>query len=424
MSTSSPEHKNSLADRLPFYYGWLMVFLTVITQTVTGVGQTYGISVFNPSFRDALQISLSQLTGAYMVGTLLAAVPQPYVGSLMDRFGIRRTMTGVVILLGGACLLISRVGALWNLLLAFFLLRLLGQGALSLLSGNIPPMWFREKLGTVTGLVAAGFSVSLAVVPPFFLFLINRFGWRDAYALLGLAVWGIMLPLLGLLFRDVPAEVGQFLDGGEVLPEEEADAFGSRSMDVKAARRTPAYWIVTIDTGLWAMILTAVFFNLLLIFDSFGISEAVAAATFTTYAAASLGTQLAAGPLADRVPLQYLLFACLVLMAGSIGVLSLAGAPWQAHLYAVLMGVSTGLISVVSGTLWARYFGRKHLGKLRGNVVAVQVAGSSLGPFITGVIFDLTGSYQLSLWVFMGLLVPAAAASLWAANPRSGGLGA
>jgi MFS family permease len=117
--------------------------------------------------------------------------------------------------------------------------------------------------------------------------------------------------------------------------------------------------------------------------------------------------------------LQYLLFACMAFIAAAVVVLTLASRPWIAHSYAVLLGISTGLISLVGGTMFARYFGRKHLGKLRGSVITAQVAGSSLGPFITGVIFDLTGSFQISLWIFLLLLIPAAVASLWAVKPRS-----
>ena len=137
-----------LAGKLPFYYGWPIILVTIITGALTGVGQTYGILVFNPSLQGALGISLSALTGTYMLGTLAASLPQPYIGSLMDRFGIRKTTLVIGILLGGACLIFSRVNSILTLLLGFFLLRLLGQGALSLLAGNMPPMWFQKKLGT------------------------------------------------------------------------------------------------------------------------------------------------------------------------------------------------------------------------------------------------------------------------------------
>jgi MFS family permease len=414
------DQKRTLAQRLPFFYGWLMVPVAMIAQAVTSVGQTYGISVFNPSIQDSLNISLSALTGAYMVGTLIASIPQPYIGSLSDRFGIRQVMMVIVILLGAACIFFSTVNSFWALLLGFFALRLLGQGALSLLAGNIPAMWFREKLGKVTGVVSTGYSISMAVIPPFFLLLINRFGWRPAYTRLGFLVWIIMLPLLLLIFKNHPEDVNQAIDGdgkGNQI-ENQKDNPDQESMDLKRIRKIPAYWIMIITNALWALIITAVFFNLLSIFNDLGISAAVAAATYTSFAAASLITQITLGPLADRGPLQYLLFASMLSLTAGLIVLTKASTPFLAHSYAVLMGISAGLISLVGGTMFAKYFGRKYLGSLRGGMLTAQVAGSSLGPFITGVIFDLTGSYQISLWVFVGLLLPAAVSSFWAVKPQ------
>ena len=411
--------KKGLARRLPFYYGWVMVPVAVIAQAATSVGQTYGVSVFNPSLLDSLGISLTALTGAYMVGTLLASLPQSFIGSLMDRFGIKKTMIGIVILLGGACILFARVDSLVTLLIGFFLLRLLGQGGLSLLSGNIAAMWFREKLGSVTGIISSGFSISMAVIPAFFLYLINLKGWRTAYTWLGFLVWLIMLPILVLIFKNKPEDVGQVLDGGgeENLEIPDQNTNSVYSFTTKEARKTPAYWIMMINSALWAMIITAVFFNLLSIFKSFGISPGVAAATYTTYAVASLITQLLLGPVADRGSLQYMIMACMAFLAAGVAVLALSVSPLLAHAYAVLIGISTGLIALIGGTIFARYFGLENLGKLRGGVLTAQVAGSSLGPFITGVIYDLTGSFQISLWIFVAILVPAALVSLKATRP-------
>ena len=408
-----------LSSRLPFYYGWPIVLVAILAQMVTGVGQTFGVSVFNPSLLDSMGISLSVLSGAYMIGTLAASLPQPYIGSLMDRFGIQRTTIVIGILLGGACLFFSQVNSTITLLIGFFLLRLLGQGGLSLLAGNMPAMWFQKKLGTVTGIVSSGFSVSLAVIPPFFLYLITRLGWRSAYQWLGILVWLILLPIMVFIYKDHPADVGQKMDGGKVGEGKKRDSLknSGSSFTPQQARKTSSYWIALVNNALWAMIITAVFFNLLSIFDSQGIAPAVAVATYTTYAAASLITQLALGPLANKGPLQILLMVCMAALAGGIVVLIFATTPLIAHLYAVVTGISTGLISLVGGTLLPRYFGREHLGKLRGAVITAQVAGSSLGPFITGLIFDLTGSFQISLWIFVALLIPSALISLRAKQP-------
>ncbi|MFN2113521.1 MAG: MFS transporter, partial [Anaerolineales bacterium] len=191
-----------------------------------------------------------------------------------------------------------------------------------------------------------------------------------------------------------------------------------KSWTAAQARTTPAYWIVIINGALWAMVITAVFFNLLSIMDSQGISSAVAAATYTTYAAASLVTQLAMGPVADRGSLRTLLMICMASLAAGIALLALADTPWMAHGYAVLIGISAGLISLLGGTMLARYYGRASLGQLRGGMLTAQVAGSSLGPLITGVIFDLAGSFQISLWIYVGILSLAALISLKAVQPE------
>jgi MFS family permease len=418
---------NWLATRLPFYYGWVMLPIAVLAQAATSPGQTYGVSIFNPSFLSSLGISLSQLTGAYMVGTLMAAVPQPYIGSLMDRFGIRRTMVGIVLLLGMACFYMATVQSLWMLLIAFFLLRMFGQGALSLLANNIPAMWFQARLGRVASLMNVGVAGATAIIPPLILWMITQFGWRWAYALLGGAVWVILFPILALLFRNRPEDVSQNLDGLPIIAEATSPDLASViqesdqqdvSFDLRAAQRTRAYWIMMAVQTFWALIATAIFFNLLPLFTSKGLTEAQAAATYTTLAVTTAVTQLVAGALADRTPLNWLLPISLFSLIGAILII-LYGAPiWLGTVYAILMGMTQGFGGVVGGTLWARYYGREHLGKIRGSIFTAGVAGSSIGPFIMGLIFDHTGSYQVSLWLFIVMLVPVAIAAFWATPPK------
>ena len=407
-----------------------MLPVAILAQAATSPGQTYGVSIFNPSFQETLGISLSQLTGTYMIGTLMAAVPQPYIGGLMDRFGIRRTMTGVVLLLGAACIYTATVQSLWMLLIAFFLLRMFGQGALTLLANNVPAMWFQTRLGRVAGMMNIGVAATIAIIPPMILWLITQFDWRWAYVFLGIAVWVILLPILMLLFRNRPEDVGQTLDGLSfslqtatpnplpVLSKPHADETAI-SFDLKAAQRTRAYWIMMATQTLWAMIATAIFFNLLPLFTSKGLTTAQAAATYTTLAIATAITQLIAGALADRAPLNWLLSLSLFSLIGSISIILFGSPIWLGTAYAILMGMTQGFGGVVGGTLWARYYGREHLGKIRGSIFTAGVAGSSIGPFIMGLIYDNTGGYQLSLWLFIAMIIPVAFAAFWATPPTS-----
>jgi MFS family permease len=404
-----------------------MLLVAILAQAATTPGQTLGVSIFNPSFQSALGISISQLTGAYMIGTLIAAAPQPYIGGLMDRFGIRRVMTVVVIMLGLACIYTATVQSLWMLLIAFILLRMFGQGALSLLAANIPAMWFQSHLGRVSGLMNIGWAGATAILPAVILWMIEQFGWRWAYALLGMAVWIVLLPILVAVFRNRPEDIGQRLDGlpltvnpatpklptnvNELVPDQ-------HSFTLREAQHTPAYWIMFVYTALWAMIATGIFFNLLPYFTSIGLTETQAAATYTTLAIATAITQLVIGALADRVSLNWLFSLGVVCFIISLWMLIGATSPLRAHAYAIFMGLTQGFGGVVGGTLWARYYGREHLGKIRGSVFTIGVAGSSIGPFIMGLIYDNLGSYQLSLWIFMAMLIPVAIAALWAKPPK------
>lgn len=420
ISTIAKIPSQRLAARLPFYYGWVMVPIAVLAAIATSPGQTFGVSIFNPYFRSYLGLNHSQLTGAYMFGTFLAALPQPLIGSLMDRFGIRRVMAAIVILFGLACLFMAQVSSLLLLFVAFFLLRLLGQGALSLLAANTLPMWFHERLGTVAGFMSAGVASSIAFIPPLILLLIKSFGWQGAYVSLGFLVWLVMLPLLFLLYRNHPQDVGQKIDGR--LADQESinrpEQQPIRSFTLQEARRTRSFWILLLFTATWSMIITAIFFNIVPIFTSQGLTEANAATTYTILAVALIISQLVSGWLADRIPVNWLGSACLLFTSGGVLALSQADTVLIAQLYAILIGTGQGLFSAMNNTVWVRYFGRAHLGKIRGSISLALVAGSSAGPFIMGASYDLSGSYSLSIMFFVILMVPLAIAALWATPPK------
>lgn len=394
----------------------------------TSPGQTFGIAVFNPSFREALNLTHTQLTGAYMVATLLAAVPLSIVGGLMDRFGIRRMMTIVVLLLGAACIFISQVTGLLMLFFAFFLLRLLGQGSLTLLADNTLAMWFQTRLGTVSGLRSVGVTVATAFVPAILLGLIQMFGWRWTYAILGLLVWVVMLPQLALFFRNRPEDVGQELDGVTTLQNDDAKDKSQNptsvvrtsrvAYDLKGAMHTRAYWILLLMNAIFAMVITAITFNILPLFMSRGLAEGSAVAILAAMSISSAAFQIIAGILADRVPLNLLLSLGFVAMTAGVGFLIALGSVMLGYAFAIVFGFGSALLGAVSATVWVRYYGRTHLGKIRGSVWTATVAATSLGPFLMGITYDQINSYGPVLILFLGLLALMAVAVMFATPPK------
>mgnify|MGYP001340194017 FL=1 len=78
--------------------------------------------------------------------------------------------------------------------------------------------------------------------------------------------------------------------------------------------------------------------------------------------------------------------------------------PLQAITYGALLGLAGGMASITNAVIWPNYFGRKHLGSIRGIVTTAMVASAALGPWPFGVLFDITGTYTLA--IILGLILP------------------
>ena len=385
-------------------------------------GQTFGISVFNPYLRDSFSLSHSELGGAYMLGTLLASLPMIYVGALMDRHGPRKTLFAVTIFFGLTCIGMSQTRGLVSIFFCFLFLRMFGQGAMCMLASNALAMWFNRRLGLAAGIVSLGEAISLGIFPTLNLILIQSLGWRSAYAALGFCVWAVTLPLLTLAFRNRPADMGQVIDGGSVTrkesPAEKTNQVKFRDYTMREAMSTRPYWIMTAATALPSMIITGIHFHAVQIYVDFGLRPTDAAAMFTTVAASFSIVMVIAGILADRVPLNVLLSIAMACLSGGIVLLTQVEDTITSNLFSIVTGGSHGGFYAVMATIWVRYYGRQHLGKIRGSMTTVGVAASSAGPFVMGIAHDLFGSYNEVLWLFVALTAPMVLIAIAATAPR------
>lgn len=387
------------SPRPRFFYGWVMLPIAIAGFVATSPAQTFGLSVFNASFRESLGLSHGQLTGAYMLGTLLASLGLVRIGAIADRRGLRWTMTVVVLLLGGACLAASLVSGLFTLFLAFLLLRFLGQGALGLLSANTLSYWFDRRLGMVEGLRNLGMAGSMAVIPAVNWQLIEWLGWRGAFVILGLGVWALMLPLM-LLYRNRPEDINQFKDG--ISPDEDSTGRAAelRGFTLQEATRTPAFWLMSASMAVWAMIGTGIFFNIIPLLEWRGFGESQAAHFFVFFAGTMAAMHVVAGCLADRLPLNGLLTAGVLMASVSVQFLAGADSAVRVNLAACSLGATQATLTAVASQMFPRYYGREHLCRIRGVQATLMVGAASIGPFIMGILRDWTGSYGSSLTLF------------------------
>lgn len=412
-----------LASKLPFFYGYLILLIAIAAQVGSSPGQTYAISVFSPHLEAGLGLSKSALSAAYMIGTLLAAVPLLLIGPLSDRIGIRATVFGVGAALAGACVVGSQVQGFTSVLVVFLLLRFLGQGAMTLLAGNMVSMWFHRRLGAMNAIMCAGSATAFAIVPVALQAYIEYAGRRAAFVAQGVVVAVVLLPALVFLYRNHPKDVAQYFDGD--FPEEpEASSETGASVCVVAAAcidrtlgeaaRHRTFWVLAADMCLWAMIGTGIVFHSQAIFGELGVAPTAVRVLFPIFSVSMLLAQLAGGPLADRISMHKLLAVAFAALAAGAMAIPLSAGIVAVYAFAILFGGGQGLAISVTATMWARYYGRVHLGKIRGAVWCLTVAGSGCGPLILGTIADSTGSFSMGMWLFSALLIPLAPLSLLA----------
>ena len=132
----------------------------------------------------------------------------------------------------------------------------------------------------------------------------------------------------------------------------------------------------------------------------------------------SLAGAMAGGFLSDRFPNRLLLLAGQAILGIGVLLAMLMDQTWQALIYGGVIGFSSGSVITVAAVIWPNYYGRKHLGSIRGAATMAIVAGAALGPLPFALTFDLTGSYTSVLVIFMVFPALSMVAALFAFPPK------
>ncbi|MEJ2287727.1 MAG: MFS transporter [Deinococcales bacterium] len=386
--------RSRVIERTPFFYGWVVLAAGTFGMMMTTPGQTLGVSVFLDKIIADLGVSRSLVSLLYTVGTVTGSFVLPFVGRFIDRRGPRLAVGLIAALFALACGYMGLVRNLAMLLVGFVLVRGLGQGSLSLVSQHVVNLWFVRKRGLAVGLTGLGMAAATAFFPMLIESMIGSYGWREAYVLLGLLVAITILPVGALLFRARPESFGLAPDGGAGLAGSVMPLEGVREVDytLADARRTRTFWLFVAGNTLVSALTTGLIFHHFSIMAAGGLDRAVAARVFVPFGAVTAAANLAAGALMDRIPPRLLLAAMLVAQAASL-VLAAVVAPGLVLLYGALLGATMGIKGGVQGAVFAYYFGRKHLGAVKGTASTIGVVGTAAGPLLFALTRAAGGSY-------------------------------
>jgi MFS family permease len=390
--------------------GWRILGLAILTAALTGPGQTIGVSVFVDHFITDLGLTRSAVSTAYLVGTLTAAFGLPIVGRQIDARGVRIGMTTIGTGFAVALALMSGVSGFVTLAAGFVLIRLFGQGSLTLVSTVAVTLWFRSRRGFVLGLLATGTGMLMSLVPIASNAIIESVGWRIAWLVLAGVIALTVVPIGWFGMIDRPSDLGLEPDGGEIgvitgPPIERSATRGE-------AVRTPRFWILVAAGSSVGMLATALNFHQISLLGDAGLTASQAAAMFLPQFVGTAIAGVVFGWLSDRltgrtlIPLSMAILASTLLLAANLaGGLTIAA-------YALTLGAAGGASRSVGSTLMPRWFGTDHIGSITGLSTLIGVASTAVGPVAYSLARDFAGTYETASLVFVALPVSVAVTAM------------
>ncbi len=419
-----------------FFYGWVVVVALAISGAWALAMASATIGLFVKPMRDDLGFSQAIFGWANTARMLGGTVAVIFIGRMLDRHGPR-----LLFGLAGAAaslLIISLgfIGAEWQMVAVFIGLGFLGmQGNAAVFTAPPVAKWFVRRRATAMGVLAAGPPITLAAAFPLTQWIIGRHGWEVGWIVLGLIGLAVIAVPSFVFLRRQPEDMGLLPDGDP--PEgESGDAQGAArersAVDSSALARvrehqwtraevlrSAVFWRLTIAFSLMMFNLGSVNIFRFPHFVDQGVSPSIVAYAVSTESAISLIPALTAGLMVARFGLLRPTATFFLLMAAGTSMTVIADNPGQVFAAAIMWGTGLGAVSTLLNTVYPAYFGRRHIGAIRGvSLSVVQLAAAASGP-LTGYVADLTGGYAPVWWPSVGMLVVGAVLVLTLGPPRA-----
>ncbi len=418
MSLSSLINPRKPPIQTSFYYGWIIVVLGALSLFFSGPGQTYSISIFIDYYVEELGWSRSLVSGFYSTATLISGFSLTFVGKVIDGKGHQKMYAIIPILLGITCIWMSFVQFPTMLIVGFLFLRMFGQGSMTLIPNTLIPQWFEKRRGIALSIMAIGGSLASAVFPPLNEFMISNLGVENAWRFWALLLIVFMAPIGRIFVRNKPENIGELPDGNSYLQTDTRNDYSNKdnsqdetlssvydqreSWTLNEAKQTRCFWLFLIVTAIPAMINTGLVFHMVSIIGEKGYSSGFAATILSIFAFTELGNTFVAGYILDKIPVHLVKAANFFIFTITLSLILLGESPWILVLYGIMHGAFSAFEKVSTNVLWPNYFGRNHLGSIRGIATTAMVIGSALGPLPFGASYDLFGGY-FEIIVFMML---------------------
>jgi len=385
------------------------------------------LSVFVVPMTDEFGWSRAQFSGAVSLGALFGLLVSPFAGRLIDRYGSGVLLSASSAVVGLCAIGLSLTSPIWSFYALYVPGRAVFSSPLELGTSTAVSNWFirRRPMGLAYMGIIQG--IGLTIFPVIAQVLIDGWGWRTAWLAVGIFTLSTgIIPMLLLMARR-PEDMGLEADpekGRRTVPTSDVATSGAppsasnteSNYTVRQALATRAFWLLAIFSVFGFVVQAGVSLHQVPHYIGQGVPTHLAVLTASTFAFGQVPGGVFWSFWARRVPLRVLLsVAAATMSVGAIGT-GFSSSLSTGIPMGFLLGVGVGGIHLLLRLTWADYYGRLHLGSIRGLTLPAQIGGQAIGPIIAGFMYDSTGGYETPFTAF-GIIVAFAAVMVLTATP-------
>ena len=415
------------SSKRKFFYGWYIVGTGFLTNIASAFALASTLSIFLKPLTAELGISRGVFSLLRSGEGIIGALSAPFVGNLVDRHGGRWLIAIGTAIVAAGYFVLGHVDTFTQFALVRLSLVTLGDAMMGSMVVNIViAQWFLRRRGRAFAISSMGVGFAKVCMPIVAASLIVWFGWRQTWVVFGLVtlVLGVVPALL--FIRRSPEEMGLLPDGTEEpvaskIKQDRAATDATTNQDLEWTRaeamRTRTFWLLVITFGIASVGVTGLNLHVYPYVTDLGHPPLVAATVMSVIASMQLFSPLAWGFFAEHVDVRIAAMLRFVIQGIGLGLAMLTPSLFCLYAGFFLYGIGLGGNMVLPEVLWANYFGRRSLGKVRGLGLLISQVIAAAGPPFFGFLFDITNGYGLSFAIFGCALIISAVLSLMLRPP-------
>lgn len=408
-------------NKSTIFYGWYILAIGMAGAFMAAGTSQLFMSLMLKPLTGEFGWSRTAATGAITTGTILAGLLSLPFGKIADRYGPRWLTSVGALVMAGAYVAITKFVALWQFYLVFVIARVVSTNAIS----NIAPKtaavnWFRRYRGRALGLLSMATPFGVAMLAVIAQYIMEKHSWRAVFMVFAIAVVFLQVLPAVLVLRRRPEDIGLVPDGvkGDFVKPGSSDPTltGEEvAWTLGEAIRTPSLWLLISAITVALLVNSGIGFHLVAYYTDVGIAPSVAAGALSLYAIAGALSNVIWGFLSEKLPERLLASAVMVFTAASILILQSVRTNTGAFVFVILFGLTSRGEGTLVNIILAQYFGRRSYGAISGFVYPFNMLGLGIGPLVSSVSFDLTGSYYPVFNVYIAVSI-LSAVLLWLAK--------